>query len=189
MATTNRTRTARIRASVRKWISRHGGQRTVIVSSAAVVGTTFAMYVSYWHIVWVASYGGEAFTSAHLYPVMVDGLMLLSSMLRAADKARNMRPRRWASFTLVAAILMTATCNVLSSLLRGHGLLGMFLGIITAVGVVAGSEMLATRGKSLAAIRKEREAQDAAKAARQAQRQTHRDMQNRVLVTTRPPAW
>jgi hypothetical protein len=150
---------------LRKW-RRSGGVRAILPSAIVSVITGLAMYASYWHIAYVASAVGEGSDTAHLEPIMIDALMVLSSQVRAADKARKMRPRRWATAMLLTTIALTFAANGASAYLRGHGVWGVVGASIPAIAVVGGSEMLSTRGVPVATLTRRRQDRATAKAAR-----------------------
>jgi hypothetical protein len=105
------------------------------------------MYVSYWHIAYVASVLGEGPSSAHIAPLLIDGLMILSSQIRAADKRKGLRPRVWATVVLLGSMGATIAANGSSAYLQGHGYGGMIMACLFAFAIIAGGEILSTHGK------------------------------------------
>jgi outer membrane biosynthesis protein TonB len=57
-----------------------------MISTAVIAG--IAAWVSYWHMVSVATHNGEGHTSAHLLPLSVDGLVVVASVSLVEIAAR-----------------------------------------------------------------------------------------------------
>jgi hypothetical protein len=83
---------------------------TAVLAVVAVAGV--AAYVSYWHAVEVVTHHGEPGIIGHLYPVVIDGIIVAASMV-LLDAARNHEgapPLAW--WLLGAGIAVTLAANV-----------------------------------------------------------------------------
>lgn len=149
------TRRARKFARVRRWYRRTGGLALVRSALVSVV-TGSAMYVSYWHIAFVAHAAGEGPDSAHTEPFMIDALLVLSSAVRAADKAKGLRPRRWATATLIAMTALTFAANGASAYLKGAPWWSVINAMVAAFALFVGTEILTTKGRRKATTAKPR---------------------------------
>jgi len=81
-----------------------------VVAVLAVAGV--AAYVSYWHAVEVVTHHGEPGVVGHLYPIVIDGIIIAASMV-LLDAARHMDdapPLAW--LLLLAGIGVTLAANV-----------------------------------------------------------------------------
>jgi hypothetical protein len=83
---------------------------TAVLAVVAVAGV--AAYVSYWHAVEVVTGHGEPGMIGHLYPVVIDGIIVAASMvlLDAARHSEAAPPLAW--LLLGAGILVTLAANV-----------------------------------------------------------------------------
>jgi Protein of unknown function (DUF2637) len=106
--------------------------------TAGVAGT--AGWVSYGHALDVVRLAGESGTVAYVYPVFVDGLVYMSSMvlLAAARRQQCAHPLAW--WALAAGIVLTLGANIYS--MASHGVLGGFVGALPAVALVLSYELL-----------------------------------------------
>ena len=83
---------------------------TAVLAVVAVAGV--AAYVSYWHAVKVVTGAGEPGSIAHLYPVVIDGIIVAASMV-LLDAARNSEAApRLAWWLLGSGIAVTFAANV-----------------------------------------------------------------------------
>lgn len=84
-----------------------------IVSFLAVAGV--AAYVSYGHIADVAVLAHQPRLLAQLLPFSVDGLMLISTLALAEDKAANRSRRPWAVFAFWFGAAVSIAANIAST--------------------------------------------------------------------------
>lgn len=90
---------------------------TAVAAVVAVAGV--AAYVSYWHAVEVVTRHGEPGVIGHLYPVVIDGIIVAASMV-LLDAARHAEaPPRLAWLLLWAGIFVTLAANVTYGALAG----------------------------------------------------------------------
>ena len=83
---------------------------TAVAAVVAVAGV--AAYVSYWHCVEVVTHRGEPGMVGHLYPVVIDGIIVAASMV-LLDAARHSEAApRLAWWLLGAGIGVTLAANV-----------------------------------------------------------------------------
>jgi hypothetical protein len=83
---------------------------TAVLAVVAVAGV--AAYVSYWHAVEVVTHHGEPGMVGHLYPVVIDGIIVAASMvlLDVARHRENAPPLAW--WLLGTGIAVTLAANV-----------------------------------------------------------------------------
>jgi hypothetical protein len=81
-------------------------------AAALVAVALVAAYVSYWHAVEVVTGHSEPGIIGHLYPVLIDGIIVAASMvlLDAARHAESAPPLAW--WMLAAGIGVTLAANV-----------------------------------------------------------------------------
>jgi hypothetical protein len=92
-------------------------RHTAVSAVLSVAGV--AAWVSYWHAVGVVSGHGEPGLTGHLYPVVIDGLIVAASMV-LLDSARHKEAApRLAWWMLAAGIVATLAMNVLAGLAAG----------------------------------------------------------------------
>jgi hypothetical protein len=83
---------------------------TAVAAVVAVAGV--AAYVSYWHCVEVVTHRGEPGMVGHLYPVVIDGIIVAASMV-LLDAARHTEAApKLAWWLLGAGIAVTLAANV-----------------------------------------------------------------------------
>ena len=81
-----------------------------VLAVVAVAGV--AAYISYWHAVDVVTHHGERGVRGHLYPVVIDGIIVAASMV-VLDAARHMEAApKLAWFLLGSGIGVTLAANV-----------------------------------------------------------------------------
>lgn len=90
------------------------GSMTVTRMSAAVVAVV-AGYVSYLHIVDVATRVGERPEVAYALPVTIDALMVMSTLAMLADRRAGRRPSAWAQAGFLFWVAVSVTSNVASA--------------------------------------------------------------------------
>jgi hypothetical protein len=99
--------------------------RTVTVASVLSVAAVAAV-ISYQHAVTIVTTHGEPGTIGHLYPIVIDGLIIAASMV-LLDAARHRETPPALSFWMLGAgIAATFAVNILAGVSFG------FLGAITA---------------------------------------------------------
>jgi hypothetical protein len=81
----------------------------------AGVVATVAGYVSYLHIVAVATRVGERPEVAYALPVTIDALMLMSTLAMLADRRAGRRPSGWARTGFWFGVAVSVTCNIASA--------------------------------------------------------------------------
>jgi hypothetical protein len=81
----------------------------------AGVVATVAGYVSYLHIVAVATQVGERPEVAYALPVTIDALMLMSTLAMLADRRAGRRPTGWARAGFWFGVAVSVTCNIASA--------------------------------------------------------------------------
>jgi hypothetical protein len=108
---------------------------TAVLAVAAV-----AALISYRHAVAVVTGHGESGMVGHLYPVVIDGLIVAASMV-LLDAARHRDPApRLAASLLTAGIAATLAANVLAG--TGYGPLGAVVAAWPALAFVGCYELL-----------------------------------------------
>jgi hypothetical protein len=108
---------------------------TAVLAVAAV-----AALISYRHAVTVVTGHGEPGMVGHLYPVVIDGLIVAASMV-LLDAARHRDPApRLAVSLLAAGIAATLAANVLAGV--GYGVLGAIVAAWPALAFVGCYELL-----------------------------------------------
>ena len=81
-----------------------------VLAVVAVAGV--AAYVSYWHAVEVVTHHGERGIIGHLYPVLIDGIVIAASMV-VLDAARHLEPAPKLAWCLLGSgIAVTLAANV-----------------------------------------------------------------------------
>lgn len=83
----------------------------MLVTRVAVV----AGYVSYLHIVDVATRVGERPEVAYALPVTIDALMVMSTLAMLADRRAGRRPSAWAHAGFLFGVAVSVTSNVASA--------------------------------------------------------------------------
>jgi hypothetical protein len=116
-----------------KWIT---GSAVAVV--AAVAGT--AGWVSYQHALEVVRLAGETGPAAYAYPVFIDGLVYMSSMVLLSATRRSGNAPALAWWSLATGIALTLAANVYEG--TGHGVLGGLAGALPAVALVLSYELL-----------------------------------------------
>ncbi|GAA1384128.1 DUF2637 domain-containing protein [Catellatospora chokoriensis] len=116
------------------WASRAG--------SAAVAGV--AGYASYRHITHVALMAGESHEVAMVYPLAIDGLIVVGTVAMLADKSANRYPRLSARFALGFGIVATLAANVASA---QPTVLARLVAAVPAVAFLIAVEVLSRTGK------------------------------------------
>jgi Protein of unknown function (DUF2637) len=112
----------------------------VIAVAAAVAVTAVAAMISYRHAVEVVTRHGASGLAGHLYPVVIDGPLVVASMV-VVDSARRHVPAgalAWA--TLAAGIVATITVNLLSGI--EYGIIGAIIAAWPAAAFVGTYELL-----------------------------------------------
>jgi len=76
-------------------------QRSFAVKLAVLSVAGVAAWISYWHMVHVATMAGEGIVSAHLMPITVDAMMAVATVVLTTKPkvARRRKPARRASVT------------------------------------------------------------------------------------------
>jgi len=83
---------------------------TAVLAVVAVAGV--AAYVSYWHAVEVVSRNAEHGTIAHLYPILIDGIIVAASMVVLDAVRHGEAAPALAWWLLGAGVLVTLAANV-----------------------------------------------------------------------------
>lgn len=92
-------------------------RRTIIRAMFGVVAG-IAFYASYWHLVAVGLWAGQDTISAHLTPIMVDALVLLSTMTIFNNRTLRTHRSTWAWTTQGFGLLATVGGNMLDALIH-----------------------------------------------------------------------
>ena len=88
-----------------------------VAAVVAVAGV--AAYISYWHAVEVVTHHGEQAVRGHLYPVVIDGIIVAASMV-VLDAARHREAAPRLAWTLLmSGIGVTLAANVTAGLADG----------------------------------------------------------------------
>jgi len=106
-----------------------------VLAVAAVAGL-----ISYRHAVTVVSGHGEPGTVGHLYPVVIDGLIVAASMVLLGAARHREHPPALAAWLLAAGIASTLAVNVLAG--AGSGALGAVVAAWPALAFVGCYELL-----------------------------------------------
>jgi Protein of unknown function (DUF2637) len=111
-----------------------------VLAVVAVAGV--AAYVSYWHAVDVVTKHGEQGVKGHLYPIVIDGIIVAASMV-LLDSARHREDApKLAWWLLASGIGVTLAANVAYGV--GFGLAGALWGAWPALAFVGCYELLMT---------------------------------------------
>lgn len=109
-----------------------------VLAVVAVAGV--AGYVSYWHAVTVVTQHGETDVRGHLYPVLIDGIIVAASMV-VLDAARHRERPPVLSWTLLGSgIAVTLAANVTAGI--AFGLAGALWSAWPALAFVGCYELL-----------------------------------------------
>jgi Protein of unknown function (DUF2637) len=109
-----------------------------VLAVVAVAGV--AGYISYWHAVEVVTQHGETAVRGHLYPVVIDGIIVAASMV-VLDAARHRERAPLLSWSLLGAgIGVTLAANVTYGV--AFGLAGALWAAWPALGFVGCFELL-----------------------------------------------
>jgi Protein of unknown function (DUF2637) len=109
------------------------------VAVVAAVAAT-AGWVSYQHALDVVRLAGEHGDVAYAYPVFIDGLVYMSSMVLLSAARRTVDAPRLAWGSLGVGIALTLAANVYEGSV--HGVLGGLAGALPAVALVLSYELL-----------------------------------------------
>jgi hypothetical protein len=114
-----------------------------VAAVAAVAG-----WISYTHAVAVVTAHGERGTVGHLYPVVIDGLIFVSSMVLLDSARRQVDAPPLARWMLAAGIAATLFANVSAGI--SYGVLGAAVAAWPAAALVGSYEllMLLVRGQA-----------------------------------------
>jgi len=96
--------------------------------------------ISYKHAVEVVTSHGAAGLTGHLYPVVIDGPLVVASMVVVDSARRRERAGALAWATLAAGIMATITVNLLSGI--AYGVLGAIIAAWPAAAFVGTYELL-----------------------------------------------
>ncbi len=83
---------------------------TAVLAVVAVAGV--AAYVSYWHAVEVVTRNAEHGTIAHLYPILIDGIIVAASMVVLDAVRHGEDAPKLAWWLLGSGVLVTLAANV-----------------------------------------------------------------------------
>lgn len=123
--------------------------RRLAYAVAITVVAVVAAWNSYWHIVSVAVRGHQDLLLAYSLPASVDGLMLVSSLAIAEDKAHGRRPRGWARFGFWLGALVSVAANIASVVVHyGLDLLSIAVAAWPPVALLVVVEIMAKPGKA-----------------------------------------
>lgn len=104
--------TRKSRSRVARWLRSESGRRWAHrVPALSVAGV--AAWVSYWHMVTVATMAGQTGASPYLEPLSVDALMVIAA--RYITRARRTLGKVWAVTGFILGAGATLTANVLSA--------------------------------------------------------------------------
>ena len=109
---------------------------------AAVAVTAVAAMISYEHTVDVVTRHGAAGLTGHLYSVVIDGPLVVASMVIADSARRRVRAGMLAWVMLAAGIVATVTVNLLSG--TEYGILGAIIAAWPAAAFAGTYELLMT---------------------------------------------
>jgi Protein of unknown function (DUF2637) len=122
--------------------------RRLAYAVSITVVAMVAAWNSYWHIVSVAVRGHQDLLLAYSLPASVDGLMLVSSLALAEDKAHGRRPRGWARFGFWLGALVSVAANMASVVVHyGLDLLSIAVAAWPPVALLVVVEIMAKPGK------------------------------------------
>jgi hypothetical protein len=118
------------------------GDRAVRCTTVAAVLAVAAVaaVISYRHAVTVVTGHGEPGTVGHLYPVVIDGLIVAASMVLLDSARHREKPPALALWLLAAGIAATLAANVLAGVTAG--LLGAIVAAWPALAFVGCYELL-----------------------------------------------
>lgn len=119
------------------------GQETSIRRATTVVVVIvagIAAYISYRHAYELATANGETASTAHAWPLTVDGLIFAASMVLLRSARTGSRPPLLAYVGLTLGIVATLGANVAHGL--GHGPIGALVAAWPAVALVMSYELL-----------------------------------------------
>jgi hypothetical protein len=122
-------------------------RRSAVLVVLAVAGT--AGWVSYEHALDVIRLAGETGAAAFAYPVFIDGLVYMSSMVLLSAARRSVDAPALAWLALATGVALTLAANVYEGAV--HGVLGGLAGALPAVALVLSYELLMWIVRSAAA--------------------------------------
>jgi Protein of unknown function (DUF2637) len=112
----------------------------IIAVAAAVAVTAVAAMISYKHAVEVVTRHGASGLTGHLYPVVIDGPLVVASMV-VVDSARRREPAGALAWVMLAAgIVATITVNLISGI--AYGPVGAIIAAWPAAAFVGTYELL-----------------------------------------------
>ena len=118
--------------------------------SAAVAVGGVAAALSWQHIVHVAHvYGHQAAWASYLYPVSVDGLMIVGVVKAADDRATGRKVRPWARVATWLGGIMSISAQVGSAYVFGWW--AVAIAVAPSASLIAVTEVIARRGRLLPA--------------------------------------
>jgi hypothetical protein len=118
------------------------GDRAVRCTTVAAVLAVAAVaaVISYRHAVTVVTSNGEPGTVGHLYPIVIDGLIVAASMVLLDSARHREKPPTLALWLLAAGIAATLAANVLAGVTAGT--LGAIVAAWPALAFVGCYELL-----------------------------------------------
>lgn len=116
--------------------------RIARTTSAAVVAGV-AGIASYSHMRVLAATNGQSDLLANLLPVSVDGMLIVSTVVMADDRAAGRRPRTSARVSFVVGVAASIVANVLAA---PENLVARVISAWPAVALLLVVEMLSARG-------------------------------------------
>lgn len=109
--------------------------------------TTPAAIVSYGHIRQAAIYGHQSPALASLYPLSIDGLMVLAQLAIADDRAEGRAPRGWARFGFWFGAVISVAANVASTLVKHSDPLSIAGSALPPAVLLVALEIVSRKGK------------------------------------------
>lgn len=141
--------------------------RFILYAIAILTVAGVAAYVSWGHLKTVAEWGHQTGAAAVTLPLSVDGMLAVCSLAMAEDKANRCKPRGWARVGFWLGALVSVAGNLASIyVVWGLDWLGLAVGCWAPLGLLVVVEVVARKGKPLAAIEAETKAAVRSEAAR-----------------------
>lgn len=126
------------------------GNKVIRMVTTAIIALG-AAYGSFGHIVHLAEQHGQHGLSAHLYPIMFDALMILSSV-NLSGGALNRMTRFWSRVGMMWGLICSLGANLMSSDMTDT--LAAIIAVAPAITLLITVEMLLHGAKSVRAGRR-----------------------------------
>lgn len=133
--------------SKERWYKRGSAWRRIGSDGAAFTVGANAAYLSWKHIVHASILLHQEGLAAYLYPISIDGAMIVGVIKAADDRASGRKVRGWARIVTWAGGLVSIAAQILSAWQWGYGAAAW--SVVPAAFLIMVVEVMARRGKLL----------------------------------------